>query len=83
MRGRLTVVGLGPGAEAQVMSLWQVDDEATRALMVTFYRRLKAGSGRADALREAQLAMLREPARAHPYYWGAFIEAGDYRKMGK
>lgn len=71
------------GAEAEVMSLWQVDDEATRALMVAFYKRLKAGRGRADALREAQLEMMGAPGRAHPYYWGAFIEVGDPRKMGR
>jgi len=39
------------GAESQLMSLWQVSDEATRDLMVEYYKRLKAGEGRGDALR--------------------------------
>jgi tetratricopeptide (TPR) repeat protein len=37
------------GAEAQLMSLWQVSDAATRDLMTDFYRRLLAGASRADA----------------------------------
>jgi CHAT domain-containing protein len=46
------------GSETQVMSLWQVSDAATRDLMTDYYRRLAAGEGRADALREVQLSML-------------------------
>ncbi|HEV2862696.1 MAG TPA: CHAT domain-containing tetratricopeptide repeat protein [Pyrinomonadaceae bacterium] len=47
------------GSESQVMSLWQVDDAATRDLMVAYYRRLRAGEGRTEALRQVQLQMLR------------------------
>ncbi|MGZ4864910.1 MAG: CHAT domain-containing protein, partial [Halobacteriota archaeon] len=39
------------GAKTLVMSLWSVPDEATKELMVDFYRRILAGEGRADALR--------------------------------
>lgn len=47
------------GAESQVMSLWQVSDAATRDLMVAYYKRLEAGEGRSEALRQVQLEMLR------------------------
>ena len=46
------------GSETQVMSLWSVNDESTRDLMVGFYKRLQAGEGRAEALRNVQLEML-------------------------
>jgi CHAT domain-containing protein len=66
------------GASSQVMSLWQVSDEATRELMVGFYRALIAGKGRAAALREVQLSMRHRADRAHPFYWAAFVFAGDW-----
>jgi CHAT domain-containing protein len=47
------------GSETQVMSLWQVDDEATRDLMGDYYTRLQRGEGRAEAMRQTQLGMLR------------------------
>jgi CHAT domain-containing protein/tetratricopeptide (TPR) repeat protein len=46
------------GSESQVMSLWKVDDAATRDLMVAYYKRLQAGEGRTEALRQVQLEML-------------------------
>ncbi len=46
------------GSETQIMSLWKVSDNATRALMVAYYKRLHAGEGRAEALVQVQLAML-------------------------
>ena len=51
------------GSESQVMSLWQVDDAATRDLMISYYRRLRAGEGRTDALRHVQLEMIRTAAK--------------------
>lgn len=47
---------LAAGATAVVGALWQVDDAATRALMVDFYARLRKGVGRGDALAAAQKA---------------------------
>ena len=64
------------GAESQLMTLWQVSDRATRDLMTSYYEKLAHGRGRADALRDVQLEMLRQPARHHPYYWGSFILSG-------
>jgi len=47
------------GVETTITSLWQVDDAATRALMVEFYRNLfERQLGKLESLRQAQLTML-------------------------
>jgi CHAT domain-containing protein/Tfp pilus assembly protein PilF len=47
------------GSETQVMSLWKVSDAGTRDLMTAYYIRLQKGEGRAEALRQVQIMMLR------------------------
>jgi CHAT domain-containing protein len=70
------------GSESQVMSLWQVSDVATRELMIAYYQRLRSHEGRAEGLRNVQLAMLRgQGNRVHPFYWASFIESGDWRRL--
>lgn len=70
------------GAEAQVMSLWKVDDGVTASLMAEYYTNLlKKNRGRADALREVQLSMLAERNTSHPYYWAGFIESGAWTEV--
>jgi CHAT domain-containing protein/tetratricopeptide (TPR) repeat protein len=64
------------GARSVLASLWEVSDASTAALMKTFYRHLADGVPKAEALRRAQLALLRKPATAAPYYWAAFTLAG-------
>jgi tetratricopeptide (TPR) repeat protein len=65
---------LGVGASTLVVSLWLVQDEATAELMEKYYERLRDGSGPAEALRAAQLAIKDE--RPHPYYWAPFVLVG-------
>ena len=47
------------GSRSQVATLWKVGDDATEALMSAWYRRLKRGEDRVDALRAVQQAMAR------------------------
>ena len=63
------------GAQSVVASLWKVNDETTRHFMVAFHRAL-ATSGRAAALQQAQLTILRKQVTAHPFYWAPFILIG-------
>ena len=57
-----------------MVSLWQVPDEATSALMLTFYQQRLTGEDNAQALRQAMLAMLEDyPA---PVNWAAFTLVG-------
>jgi CHAT domain-containing protein len=69
------------GSETQVMSLWAVSDQATRELMVSYYGRLKHGQGRGEALRQAQLEMLKKVKRRHPYFWAGFIQSGEWANL--
>ena len=72
------------GARTVIMSLWSVDDEATRVWMRALYNgRLGRHLDTADAVREASLGVLRQRRAAHqsthPFYWAAFVAAGDWR----
>ena len=72
------------GARTVVMSLWSVDDEATRQWMRELYRaRLERKLDTASCVREASLAVLRDRrARGQddsPFWWGAFVASGDWR----
>jgi len=56
------------GSESVVMSLWPVSDYATREIMVSYYKGLKKGPGRGEALNQTKLAMLKRKRRQHPFY---------------
>ncbi|HWM94507.1 MAG TPA: CHAT domain-containing tetratricopeptide repeat protein [Thermoanaerobaculia bacterium] len=69
---------LAAGASSALVSLWNVDDQATAELMERFYRGLlKQGHSPAEALRDAQLSLRKEPRWSAPYYWGGFVLQGD------
>ena len=70
------------GAQSQLMSLWQVDDAGTSELMQLYYENLIVNKqGRSEALRNAQLEMMKTGTYAHPYYWSSFIFSGDWQPL--
>jgi CHAT domain-containing protein len=69
------------GAESQLISLWNVADEATKDLMVDYYQKLLEKTGRSEALRQVQLQFLKNPESAHPFFWAAFIPSGNWTAM--
>ena len=81
------------GAETQVVSLWKVNDDASQELMEDYYRGLYKkernqlgeweykNEGRSEALRSAQLKMMKRPERQHPYFWASFIPIGDWNPI--
>jgi len=73
----LTRAFIYAGTPSVITTLWQVNDRAAFELMREFYRHLKAGENKAEALRQAQLAMLER--RPHPYYWAAYQLFGEAR----
>ena len=62
------------GAKNIVMSLWSVDDEATKELMISFYQEMKENKNYAKALKAAKLKMIAQGR--HPFYWAAFVVSG-------
>jgi CHAT domain-containing protein len=69
------------GAETVVMSLWPISDSVTRDLMSSYYRGLREGLGRGEALRRAQLAMLNRKGHELPFYWASFIQVGEWANL--
>ncbi len=64
------------GARAALMSLWKVDDQATRDLMTSYYGKITENVGHSEALRKTQLQMLENELYRHPYHWAGFIPSG-------
>jgi len=79
------------GARSVLASLWQVGDVSTGVLMRLFYQHLHAGDAKDEALRQAQVELLRSASAAasdgrtggldlsHPFHWSAFQLYGDWR----
>ena len=63
------------GANAILMSLNKVDDEATKILMVEFYKNLMNGKSKHKSLKDAQkyLRQVENGKYDKPEYWASFI----------
>jgi len=71
----LTRAFIYAGTPSVVASLWKVDDQTTSDFMTAFYKQLKRGKSKAEALQIAQMKTRRK--YPHPYYWAAFVLTGD------
>ena len=67
------------GSKRVLVTLWDVQDQATARLMTDFYRGLLGPKrpNTAAALRAAQIAIWREGRWKAPYYWAAFVLQGE------
>jgi CHAT domain-containing protein len=61
------------GANTLLMSLWKVDDTATKLLMTEFYKNYLSGKSKQESLKLAQQSLRRSPKYSGPEYWAAFI----------
>jgi CHAT domain-containing protein len=64
---------LSAGAKRVVSTLWGVDDETSKELMISFYTGLlRDGLDPPEALRRSQIQIMRNSRTRAPYYWAAF-----------
>ncbi|WP_346883330.1 CHAT domain-containing tetratricopeptide repeat protein [uncultured Algibacter sp.] len=69
------------GARSTITSLWNVNDAQTTKLMTLFYTNLKDGMTKGEALHKAKLTYIENENLSSPYFWAAFVPAGDMQKI--
>ncbi|MBH8572233.1 CHAT domain-containing protein [Nostocaceae cyanobacterium CENA369] len=75
----LAGIAVRAGARSTLASLWNLDDESTAELMSQFYRELTSKQlTKAEALRQAQLALLKNPKYQHPIFWAPYVLVGNW-----
>jgi CHAT domain-containing protein len=62
------------GAQAALLTLWDVQDQSTAEFMASFYGHLDRCTDKAAALRQASLEI--RQTYPHPYYWAPFFLVG-------
>ncbi len=84
-RAALGIAGVAvrSGARSTIATLWSVKDESTVALMDEFYQQLAQNSSttsmtKAEALRQAQMALIHSPNFNHPFFWSPFVLIGNW-----
>lgn len=80
-RAVLGLAGLAvkSGARSTIAALWPVKDKAAATLMTRFYDELhKPGMTKAEALRQAQINLIRQTDFRDPFFWSAFVLVGNW-----
>ena len=79
----LAGVALQAGVRSTLATVWPVVDESTAKIMEQFYLELKEVSitkvNKAEALRQAQLSLIKDKQFNHPHYWAPFILIGNWQ----
>lgn len=75
----LSGIALKAKVRSALGTLWPVSDEAASILMPEFYKALsQPGISKSQALRQAQIALLRQKKLENPFYWAPFILTGSW-----
>ena len=64
------------GARSVLMSLWSVHEVASMNLIKSFFRNMKEGKNKSDALASAR-SEIRQNGFDHPFFWAGFILVGE------
>ena len=65
------------GAANIVMTLWPIDDEATVLFTEEFFKRLKDGKSKGEALQQTKKLFISHPKYSAPFYWAPFVLYGS------
>ena len=82
-RAALGLAGMAvrAGARTTLATLWTVSDESTALAMNSFYQQItqaNINSTKAQALRQAQLELIKSDQFSHPFYWAPFVMIGNW-----
>ncbi|MDX2097033.1 MAG: CHAT domain-containing protein [Leptolyngbyaceae cyanobacterium bins.59] len=80
-RAALGMAGMAvrSGAQTTLATLWTVNDEATATFVTGFYQALTESSmSKVQAVRQAQLSLLKSSKFKHPFYWAGFSLIGSW-----
>ncbi|WP_445632809.1 CHAT domain-containing protein [Nostoc sp. DSM 114161] len=72
----LAGIAVRAGARSTLATLWSIDDRSTADVMSEFYRQLKAGVNKAEALQRAQLSVFAKDNS--PYSWAPYVLLGNW-----
>jgi len=64
------------GCPTTVVTQWEASSSTSARLMIAFHRNLTRGESSVEALRHAELSLLRDVRYRHPFYWAPFIVVG-------
>ncbi|MGL5833997.1 MAG: CHAT domain-containing protein [Waterburya sp.] len=75
----LAGLAVSAGARSTIASLWNVNDASTALMMNQFYQGLvNKKLGIAEAFRQAQLSLLKNPQYQAPLFWSPYILIGNW-----
>ncbi|MEH2066313.1 MAG: CHAT domain-containing protein [Nostoc sp.] len=80
-RAVLGLAGLAvkSGARSTIATLWPVKDQAAAMLMTRFYDQLRQPKiTKAEALRQAQINLIRQTDFRDPFFWSGFVLIGNW-----
>ncbi len=70
------------GTRSLVVSQWKISSASTSEFMTAFYQNLQSDNERvnrnkAEAIREAELTLLKDDRYRHPFFWAGFVMVGS------
>ncbi|HRV85909.1 MAG TPA: CHAT domain-containing protein [Saprospiraceae bacterium] len=71
------------GAKSVVASMWKVEDRSNKEINISFYKYLRQGLSKDQALRDAKMDFLKKSQgkASNPFFWAGMIALGDMRPI--